>query len=163
MTTRTSTRPKLPRTQETRLDDAMEKEREQTLLSRIADAMKSMALERAAMPDPMASHKPTRHIFTRGARVYLWFLRAGSEITVGGKPLVVESDQWKIAVARDNVFPSEEEMKIFRKAFGVTGIFFTDTPQMWKANADDPNAVTRYAYVIRWFVRARVVQEAAGI
>lgn len=124
---------------------------EKSILYRIADAMKSMARERAEMPDPLARSKPTRHIFSHGARVYLWFLPAGTEITVGGKPLVIESDQWKIAVARDGVFPGDVEMETFRKAFGITGIFFTDTPQQWLKTANDPSSVVRYAYILRWF------------
>jgi|GEM_PF-4549031 len=122
------------------------------LLASIADAMKQMALERAVLPDPEERAKPIRHIFTRGARVYLWFLPAGTETTVGGKTLLVESAQWKMAVARDGMFPSEEEMKIFRRAFGVSGFFFHDGAQQWNPKRDE-NAVTRYAYVLRWFAR----------
>lgn len=124
------------------------------VLGRIANAMKQMARERAALPDPGEASKPVRHIFERGARIYLWFLPAGTETMFGGEPLHIESDQWKLAVARDGVFPSETEMKTFRAAFGIGSLFFSDIPQMW-TTPSIPAAppVTRYAYVLRWFAR----------
>lgn len=122
-----------------------------SILTKIANAMKEMALERATLPDRVERAKPIRHLFERGARVYLWFLPAGTEITVAGKPLLIESDQWKLAVARDGVFPGDVEMQTFRRAFGVTGMFFTDTPQQWNPHPDAAQPVTRYAFVLRWF------------
>lgn len=122
-----------------------------SILTKIANAMKQMARERAELADPVERAKPVRHIFERGARVYLWFLPAGTAIMVANKSLVIESDQWKLAVARDGVFPSDIEMQTFRRAFGVTGMFFTDTPQQWNPHPDAAPPVTRYAYVLRWF------------
>ena len=125
----------------------------QTVLARIADAMKEMALERAAHPDPAERAKPIRHIFTRGARAYLWYLPAGAQTRVGAQTLTLDAPQWKLAIARDGVFPGDDEMKIFRRAFGVNTIFFNDAPQQWNPNPHDAQPVTRYAYVMRWFAR----------
>lgn len=122
------------------------------VLTHIADAMKEIALERAANGEPAERVKPVRHIFERGARIYLWFLPAGTAMHVGGKPLVIESDQWKLAVARDGVFPGDVEMKTFRRAFGITGIFFNDGPQVWRTIPQNETTL-RYAYILRWFVR----------
>lgn len=123
------------------------------VLSPIADAMKQMALERAALEDRIERSKPIRHIFTRGARVYLWYLAPGMQTRAGTGMLTLETPQWKLAVARDGTFPSDDEMKIFRKAFGVDGIFFTDAPQIWQPNPNDVNPATRYAFVLRWFAK----------
>lgn len=123
------------------------------VLSPIADAMKQMALERAALTDRTERRKPIRHIFTRGARVYLWYLAPGMQTRAGTGMLTLETPQWKLAVARDGTFPSDDEMKIFRRAFGVDGIFFTDAPQIWQPNPNDVNPATRYAFVLRWFAK----------
>jgi hypothetical protein len=141
MTTKTTAQPK-PKSD----DDA-------NILGSIAAAMKDMARERAALSDPVERAKPVRHIFTRGARAYLWYLAPGDTTFINGKQVAVEHAQYKLAIARDSTFPGDVEMQTFRAAFGVSGLFFSDTPQQWNPIPNDPNSVTRFAYIIRWFAR----------
>lgn len=78
--------------------------RSNSLLVRIAEQMKDMAREAAEHAPPA---NVIRHTLTGGAKILVKY--------------DASPRQWHLCIQREDVFPSDVEMGVFRAAFGVPG------------------------------------------
>lgn len=127
-----------------------QKTTDDSILDKIAAQMKRMARERAASLLDEERERPVRHLFRNGAMVDIKFTHDSNGVLM-----------WKMRVARDGVFPSDVEMKVFRRAFGVTPVFINDAPQQWLPHREA--GTVRFAYVLRWHAREeqeRMIEDA---